>query len=245
MKEDIHFKQCAKCGTETGDVFCSKCGHSNSLKRIDGQYIVDEIVSVLNFDRGVLYTIKELFLRPGDTIKEFILTDRKRLVKPMIFVIFSSLFFVITQQVLGFRTGGSPQNIESAGVIMVFEWVGNNFGIVNILLGFFIGLWIRLFYRKSTFNIYEIFILVFFSIGIGNLIFTFFGILENVTGFENNGLTYVVVMLYSAWAIGNFFNKKKGMSYFKGLLAYVFGTTTGSLMLYVVGFIIDIVNKTN
>ena len=144
----------------------------SALERIDRKYIWNEISSVLNFDKGIFYTIKELFVRPGKTVREFLVYDRKRLVKPIIFVIFSSLFFVISQQFFGFQTGTAPDNIDSEGVKKAFEWVGKNFGIVNILLGFFIGFWIRLFFLKSKFNIYEIFILVFFIVGIGNIIFT-------------------------------------------------------------------------
>jgi hypothetical protein len=245
MNKNINFQQSIKYRTELADDFCFKCGDPKSLERIDSKYIINEIGSVLNFDKGILYTINELFLRPGHTIRAFILNDRKRLVKPIIFVIFSSLFFVICQQILGFNTGGIAQEIESKGVIKVFEWVGENFGIVNILLGFFIGLWTGLFFIKSSFNIYEIFILVFFTIGMGNLIFTFFGILESVTGFENRNLTYLIALLYSAWAIGSFFNKNKVSSYVKGLLVYLLGTTTGSFLLVFIGILIDVLNKTS
>ena len=215
------------------------------LERIDGKYIWNEISSVLNFDKGIFYTIKELFIRPGKTVREFLIYDRKRLIKPIIFVIFSSLFFVINQQILGFQTGTAPDNIDSEGVKKAFEWVGKNFGIVNILLGFFIGFWIRLFFLKSKFNIYEIFILVFFTIGVGNLIFTIFGMIESGTGFEVNNLAYFVALLYSAWAIGNFFNKKSFWSYFKGLLSYIFGTTMGSLLIVFIGILMDIINKSS
>jgi hypothetical protein len=215
------------------------------LERIDGIYIWNEVRSVLNFDKGIFYTIKELFIRPGETVREFIISDRKRLVKPIIFVIFSSLIFVIAQQILGFNTGSAPKNIESAGVIKAYEWVGKNFGLVNILLGFFIGLWIRIFFLKSKFNIYEIFILVFFTIGIGNLIFVFFGIMESIFGFEVNNPAYILALLYSSWAIGNFFNKKKILSYFLGVLAYIFGTTTGSFLIVLIGTLIDFFNKTS
>ena len=215
------------------------------LERIDGKYIWNEISSVLNFDKGIFYTIKELFIRPGKTVREFLNYDMKRLIKPIIFVIFSSLFFIISQQIFGFQTGTVPDNIDSVGVKKAFEWVGKNFGIVNIVLGFFIGFWIRLFYLKSKFNIYEIFILVFFTIGIGNLIFTIFGIIECGTGFDVINLAYLTALLYSAWAIGSFFNKKSFWSYFKGLLAYIFGTTMGSLLIVLVGILIDVINKTS
>ena len=109
-----------------------------TLERIDGKYIWTEIRRVLNIDKGILYTIKELFLRPGNAIQEFLLYDRMRLVKPIIFVIFSSLIFIVAQKVFGFNTGAAPKNLDDAGVTKMFEWVGANFGIANIYLGFFI-----------------------------------------------------------------------------------------------------------
>ncbi|MEL6305900.1 MAG: DUF3667 domain-containing protein, partial [Bacteroidota bacterium] len=126
-----------------------------TLERIDKKYIWNEISSVLNFDKGLFYTIRELFVRPGKTVREFLLYDRKRLVKPIIFVIFSSLLFVISAQIFGFETGSSPDNIKSEGIRKVFEWVGQNFGFFNIVLAFFIGFWTRLFFLKSKFNLYE------------------------------------------------------------------------------------------
>jgi hypothetical protein len=219
--------------------------NSNTLERINGKYIWSEISSILNFDKGIFYTIKELFIRPGKTVREFLIYDRKRIVKPIIFVIFSSLFFVISQQIFGFKTGTAPDNIDREGVQKAYQWVGKNFGIVNILLGFFIGFWIRLFFLKSKFNIYEIFILVFFTIGIGNLIFTIFGIIESGTDFEINNLAYFAALIYSTWAIGNFFNKKSFWSYFKGLLSYIFGTIMGSFLIVLIGIVIDIVNKSS
>ena len=216
---------------------------SNTLRRIDGIYIWSEIISVFNFEKGLFYTIKELFIRPGKTVREFLLYDRKRIVKPIIFVIFSSLFFIVSQKIFGFQTGSAPDNIDSKGVEKAYEWVGANFGIVNIFLGILISFFTRLFFLKSNFNIYEIFVLVFFTIGFGNLIFTFFGIFESGLGLGVNNLAYLTALLYSAWAIGNFFDKMSFWSYLKALLAYIFGTTMGSFLIVLIGILIDVINK--
>jgi hypothetical protein len=84
---------------------------------------------------------------------------------------------------------------------------------------------------------------VFFIIGIGNLIFTFFGVVESATSYGDSNLAYYVTLLYSAWAIGNFFNQKSIWSYFRGVLAYLFGTLTGSFLLFLVGALIDAYSK--
>lgn len=67
--------KCVKCNSKMHGRFCCNCGHSQELQRIDGQYVLSEIKAVLNFDGGILYTIKELLLRPGLNIRKFILED--------------------------------------------------------------------------------------------------------------------------------------------------------------------------
>ena len=55
--------------------YCPYCGQAQSVKRIDGRYIISEIGSILNFKKGFFYTVRELLLRPGITIQRFINTD--------------------------------------------------------------------------------------------------------------------------------------------------------------------------
>ena len=84
---------CKNCKKETSENFCSNCGQPTSLKRIDGHYIIHEIEHVLHFERGILYTVKELLINPGQTIRNYILENRSRLVKPVIFIIVASLIY--------------------------------------------------------------------------------------------------------------------------------------------------------
>lgn len=212
--------------------------NAKTLERIDGRYIWNETISVFNFEKGLFFTFKELLVRPGKTVREFLYYDRKRIVKPIVFVIFSSLFFIVNQKIFGFQTGTAPDNIDNIGVQKVYEWVGENFDIVNIILGFFVGFWVRLLFLKSKFNIYEIFVLMFFVLGFGNLIYTFFGIFESIAGLGVNNFAYLTVLLYSTWAIGNFFNKKGIWSYVKGFFAIIFSVIIWDFIVILFGMLI-------
>ncbi|WP_392436498.1 DUF3667 domain-containing protein [Cruoricaptor ignavus] len=84
---------CKNCGTEFNGNFCSNCGQPAKLKRIDAHYIKHEIEHVLHYDKGILFTVKELLLRPGKNVREFFTENRNRLVKPIIFIIVTSLIY--------------------------------------------------------------------------------------------------------------------------------------------------------
>ena len=63
---------CINCNNQISEDFCPKCGQSAKLKRIDKHYVSHELLHLFHFEKGFFYTAKELFLRPGDSIKEFI-----------------------------------------------------------------------------------------------------------------------------------------------------------------------------
>jgi hypothetical protein len=127
MSEPNQKEYCTHCKSVIDHRFCSNCGQPVVQKRINGKYVLSEIGSVLNFERGILYTIKELLIRPGTNIRKFILGDRNRLVKPIIFLIICSLVYTIAQQLFHFEDG--YVNYQQSGdsvKLQLFEWVQSN-----------------------------------------------------------------------------------------------------------------------
>ncbi|MFB6319434.1 DUF3667 domain-containing protein [Saccharicrinis sp. FJH54] len=236
--------RCRNCNSELYGNYCSNCGQPQELKRINGHYVLSEIGSVLSFEKGILYTIKELILRPGVNIRKFIGEDRNRLVKPIVFIIATSLIYTIFQQLLHFEDGYVNVSMDgetAAGTI--FEWVSAHYGYSNILMALFIALWIRLFFRKYKYNFFEILILLCFIMGIGMLIFTLSGIMDTLIPFKIRDKGYFIGFLYITWGIGQFFDKKKIMNYVKGLFSYLLGMITFSIVAIALGFLIDALNK--
>ncbi len=166
--------------------------------------------------------------------------------KPIAFIIISSLIYTIVQQLLHFEDGYINYSIgdEKSTILSIFEWISNNYGYTNILMAFFIAFWIKIFFRKYNYNFFEILILLFFLMGIGMLAFTFFGILSSITdiNFLDNGGA-IIVFLYISWGIGQFFDKKKITNYLKGLLSYVFGMISFTFIALAIGFLIDFIIK--
>ena len=145
---------CKNCETEVIQNYCPNCGTPVVLKRINGQYILKEISSVLNFDRGILYTIRELLLRPGKNIQTFVLEDRNRLVKPIIFIIITSLIYTLAQQFLHFEDGYvNAGGFEESATTNIFGWIQKNYGYANIIMAIFIAGWIKVFFRKYEYNL--------------------------------------------------------------------------------------------
>ena len=242
MSEQIEL--CKHCKNELNGNFCSNCGKPRVLRRIDGKYILSEIGSVLNFDKGILYTIRELLLRPGQNIQNFIGEDRNRLVKPIIFIIICSLIYTIAQQLLQFEDGYvSYLGPSDSAATKIFGWIQRNYGYANILMAIFIAFWIKVFFRKHDYNLFEILILLCFVMGVGMLIYSIFGTLESFTNWRILHIGGIIGVAYAAWAIGRFFGKTKKVNYLKGFISYLFGMATFNILAIIIGFLIDLIVK--
>ncbi len=78
---------CKNCENSFDGKFCSNCGQKTNTKRLDWNYLKDEAkYTFLHLNNGLLYTIKQLFVRPGETINEFIAGKRIQHYKPILLV---------------------------------------------------------------------------------------------------------------------------------------------------------------
>ena len=235
--------KCIKCDSELIGNFCHNCGHPIELKRINGRYILKEISTVLNFDKGILYTIRELTLRPGKSVQVFINNERNRLVKPIIFLIITSLIYTIVQRIFHFEDGYINYNdVGDNGTVtnQIFSWIANNYGYANILMAIFISFWIKIFNRKQSYNYFEYFVLLCFIMGMGMLIFTVFGVVDVVFDVKLMQFGVWIAFFYCAWAIGQFIGKKKFGSYLLAFLSYILGMLSFFIVSIVAGILIDI-----
>lgn len=65
---------CLNCNKEVLGKFCSNCSQATSTHRISLHHVFqhDFIHGIFHFDKGFFYTIKELFTRPGHSIREYV-----------------------------------------------------------------------------------------------------------------------------------------------------------------------------
>ncbi|SOD92739.1 DUF3667 domain-containing protein [Spirosoma fluviale] len=237
---------CKNCNAEVNSRFCPDCGQPTSLKRIDGHYILHEIEHVLHFERGILYTIRELVVNPGQNIRNYFSENRSRLIKPIIFIIITSLIYSLITSFFHIEEGYvkfEGEEIKSTTPVRIFKWIQAHYGYANIIIGLFITLWLKLFFRNSSYNMFELLILLCFVMGVGMLIFALFSLLQGLTKINLMSIGGIVGVGYCSWAIGNFFGKEKIFNYIKAFFAYILGFATFTFTAILLGFLIDAVVK--
>lgn len=211
---------------------------TNQVKRINFSYISHELQHLLHLESGFLYTVKELFFRPGKLVRSFILADRTKATKPLIFLIFSATLFTLLFHFfhteyhffsLNQEIGNVDQYLKKE---MISNWVNSHIGYTSLFIGFLISLWISLFFKKHGYNIYEITVLLCYSIGQSFLIVCLFALTGQL--FKSNVIANIGVFaayLYVFWSIGQFFGEKKIINYIKSFSCCLLGAVSFRLIL--------------
>jgi Protein of unknown function (DUF3667) len=233
---------CTSCNQDIPENYCTKCGEPARLKRIDWHYVQHEIEHVLHLEKGIFYTVKELLIRPGQTIHNFISSDRSRLVKPVMFLIITSLIYTLVNHFFHIEEGYfNFDQTKTTAINPINEWIQSHYGYANIILGVFLALWLKLFFRKYAYNFFELLILLCFLQGMGMLMFAIFAAIEGLTHthlLQYSGMLFIV---YFSWAVGQFFEKSKYINYLKALGVYIIGIITFTVCILILGLLIYII----
>lgn len=79
--------------------------------------------------------------------------------------------------------------------------------------------------------------------GIGMLIYSFFALLQGLTNAKLMAIGGMLGVGYCTWAIGQFFDKDKPVSYFKAFASYMLGMITSAFFAIAIGTLIDTITK--
>lgn len=92
---------CISCKNEHSSDFCPNCGEKSNIRKITFTSIFEDTFSTITaMDIGVLYNVKNLFLRPKEFTSEYILGKRRGVLNPISFLIISTTVYLIIESIL-------------------------------------------------------------------------------------------------------------------------------------------------
>jgi hypothetical protein len=149
--------RCANCDQAVqgpAQKFCPACGQPTPAHRIDWHFLGHELEhSVLHMDRGILYSLKGLMLRPGHLMRDYIEGRRGGQVKPLMLlmimaavVVLASKFFlqgdVVGSMMSAGGTGTAKVNagaqvdpaLMAKAIAAATDWMNHHFAAFTLLL---------------------------------------------------------------------------------------------------------------
>jgi len=229
---------CKNCNQTFMGHYCNNCGQPADTHRINAHFLWHDIQhGLLHFDNGIPYSLKQLLIRPGHSIREFIEGKRIKHFKPLSLVAVLAALYGFLYHYFHIDLFKNPADSEiDFGDFN--EWMATHFSWVTIatIPIYTIGTYIV--FRKQGYNFFELFVLNTFKasqrLSVQILTFPVLIYLDSINHAERfSTITYLLGIVLIFWTNIQFFNK---MSRTKA-----FFLTIVSHMIFLTCFIIIVI----
>jgi hypothetical protein len=216
---------CRNCDTIYLGKYCPECGQSAHTGRIDARYIVHDLPhAVFHVDKGILYSLWQLLIRPGKAVAEYVDGKRVNHFKPFSYlIILTSIAAVLSHWVNAalqakIRINEAPVKALPAAkhgvnyfiyqVSPFFDKYPSLFFLCMIPL---VSLLTWLYYKKRGFNYWENIILNTYLTAQFNICLILLYLFVLTSGRQGFSFTpwLIVFFSYLGFAYGQFFSYQR------------------------------------
>ncbi len=226
---------CINCQAEVNTNYCAACGQKNPVKKLNAINMWNDFVSrVYGFDGMFPRTLLDLTLRPGAAARAYINGNRVKYYGPV-----GYLFIMLTVNLLlasllsvdmaEFTMASSSMDMQGVGeaernlTLQINHWVVDNMRLISFLISLWSVVFIWFFFRKSTYNLIESSVIIFYVNGHMIWINIISLIIYVISGYALSALlTLTIGLAYSVYGLVNFYTHMSKMAiFFRAVLAMV------------------------
>lgn len=239
--------------------FCPDCGQKLLPERLTVKSVsANAFISIFNLERGFFYTIKELLIKPGELIENYLKGATKKYHNPIglsiflmtISVVIMALFMdndayldsMIAQTRIMIESMGLP--FEEKGFRKSMNVIQNFYTVLPLLFIPGFALFAKLIFSSKKLNFAEHMVVFIYSTCIMALIGIFMNILYSIFP---DLIQYMMVLSFPAWVfslfyvIRNFYKQSYALSVIYAILIFILAYISFLLVSIILGLIIGIV----
>ncbi|MCW5921977.1 MAG: DUF3667 domain-containing protein [Saprospiraceae bacterium] len=233
---------CKNCAHEFEGKFCPQCGQKAKTKRITTKQVFKEARERLfHYDQGFFYTMKEMLVRPGHSVREYLEGKRVRHFKPLKFLFWSAAINFLIFHYIGLdkelmqKLSDQQQGSHPIGQRLsqkVFQVLSDHPALMLFCMIPFIAFWSWLLFRRRGYNYAEHFVLNTFLMGeltmasVVTLPISKFLSSVSTTAWPMTLFSLMLWVVYFGWAYSQLLQHRKIGVWLKGglsiLLGYIF-----------------------
>lgn len=234
---------CKNCGELFAGNFCNNCGQPSDTHKMNMHFLIHDIQhGLFHFDKGILYSAKELFTRPGHSIREFLEGKRVKHFKPISLVIILATLYGLLYHLSHINLINVEEKASKINFIEVNEWISTHYSWVTLGTIPFYTLGTFICFKKQGYNFIELLIFntykasqrLIFHIVIFPLLFFYNGTehQQKVTLF-----IYVIDLVLIFWTNIQFFDRLSKtktflLSVLSHLLFFIFFATSIGILIF-------------
>ena len=228
---------CKNCGHRFEGKFCNNCGQTAETERIDFHFLKHEMPhSFFHIDAGLMYTSKQLFIRPGHAIREYLEGKRVKHIKPLSFILILAGFYILLSHL--FHINLFNISIESgkgeSSSFNLNEWFLAHFGWVTLALIPLYTVGTAVCFPGKGYNFVEYLVLNIFKAGqrliVQIVLLPFIFLIQKSLDLNTIVLyVYLIDLILNFWTNIQFFNQMK-------VSAVIIRSTLSHLILLILMF---------
>jgi hypothetical protein len=155
---------CKNCHQTFKGHYCSNCGQPAETHKLNFHFLLHDIQhGLFHFDSGITYTAKQLFTRPGHSIREFIEGKRVRHFKPISLIVVLATTYIALIHLLHIDLFvKTDQNLilnSHINIEQLKEWMTSHFAWITLLSIPLHTIGTAICFRKQGYNFIEYFVL--------------------------------------------------------------------------------------
>lgn len=155
---------CKNCHQSFKGHYCNNCGQTAETHKLNFHYIWHDIQhGLLHFDKGIAYTAKQLFTRPGHSIRDFIEGKRVKHFKPISLVMILATAYVALIHILNIEMFVKAKEAVSTNshinIEKLSEWLLSHYAIITLAVIPLHTIGTVICFKKQGYNFIEYFVL--------------------------------------------------------------------------------------
>lgn len=219
---------CKNCEQVISGAYCSHCGQRAAVHKVTFKETFSDLAdSMFSLSAPLWTTLRLLIVNPGKLLREYLDGKRKKYYKPVTFFILTTIVYLLCKSLMDYNplSKAEPQSNELVNTSLLFEAGQFMFAHIDKILFFFVfalGLSLKLFFYKKN-SLAEFIAISFYLLGIYTLLSTAKIFIYTFVTHKFETMPIVLMLIYYSWALASFFQKRKILVIFKGILAYLLG----------------------
>lgn len=200
---------CKNCLPQGPLKFCSVCGEPFVTKRITIDSILHEVFhTLIHFDKGFLYTLKELIIHPGLMQRKYVQGQRTKNQKPFSMFFVCATLYGIAMYFIRMGVGRAEGSSEEVRM----HFYRNYFVFMQTaLIPVYVFIYWLLFKSKS-FNYAEAFISFLYSLCLILILLIPINMVNLIPGHIDERLVEIpVILIYLGWTNLNYFSNHNSL----------------------------------
>ncbi|MDR7371643.1 DUF3667 domain-containing protein [Flavobacterium aquidurense] len=237
---------CKNCHQVFKGHYCNNCGQTAETHKINAHFLWHDIQhGLLHFDAGIPYSLKQLFTRPGHSIREFIEGKRVKHFKPLSLVAILAAFYGFLYHYYHINLFETSKKSD-LDLTDFNEWNATHFAWTTIATIPFYTIGTFIVFRKQGYNFFEFFVLNTFKASqrlfVQILTFPILLYLNSINHAEKfSTITYLIGIILTFWTNIQFFNKiSKTKAFFLSILSHIIFLT---FFLIIVAIVLVLTGK--